>query len=129
MTNHKHAGESAKTTKKVDFGFADNKGRSLGAEVITLEMYTVAPTDAEVAAYIADAESKLRPEYHPAKWWPRYDMPVGTIYVANVMATRNGVTFGASQRSSYFPTIEARDAWIAKRVDATRKRYAKQFAK
>lgn len=52
----------------------------------------------------------------------------GTYFTSFVQATRNGSTFGASQRAKFFASEEAALQDAALRVAACRKRYAKQFA-
>jgi hypothetical protein len=52
----------------------------------------------------------------------------GHYYAARVEASRDGKVYGASQPTRYFVTKDEAEAFIAKRVDASRKAAAKKAA-
>ena len=95
-----------KAHKSLDM--TDSKGRVIGVLVKT---YTKTMTAA------------------PAEQRHGYSAVPGVYYCADVIATRNSVRFGASNRDGVFSTLEERNEWIAKRIEDTRKRYAKLYAK
>jgi len=77
-----------------DFGYVDHKGRKIGAKISTYERTMVA----------AGAE---------------YDgcfftLAPGHYYVLRSQATRNGVEYGATQRSHHFKTPEERERALGK---------------
>ena len=88
----------------IDFGIKDEKGRAVGVVVMRADCEMV------------ESENNYG-----------YDYPPGSGYTADVMAARNGSTYGAINPFIYFPSEEAREAWIAKRVDGTKKRYLKKY--
>lgn len=96
-------------TRRIDFGLVDERGRAIGVLVTTYE----------VDATPVPAEQR----------YGGYDMEPGHYFVAYVHATRNGEHFGALQRSGYFTTERMRDAYVADRVAAARKRYTRLAAK
>jgi hypothetical protein len=90
----------------VEFGFSDDKGRRLGVLVSTLvATYTEKPEDAQGG----------------------WTQAPGTYFVANVQTTRNGQCFGAGQCNKEFATVAERDAFVARRIEEARARYAKKF--
>jgi hypothetical protein len=97
--------------QQIDFGITDNKGRSLGLQVsICTVDVKEAPADHKYGAYVG--YNKL-----------------GQLFCVNMMVTKNGNTFGASQYSTHYDTIgEVQDA-IDKRKKSCIARYTKQFAK
>lgn len=97
------------TRRHVSFGINDAKGREIGLSII------VAP----VTVTEAPADSKM--------YYTCFD-EVGEYIGVRMNATRNGIEFGASQQADYFKTQQEADAAIAKRVESTRARYAKQFS-
>lgn len=97
------------TLQLVDFELHDDKGRLLGTLIRTWEEVVVEG---------------------PLPLWGRgVRQPAGTVrFMAYVHATRAGAAFGALQDEHVFETVEARDAYIAKRIKDGRKRAAKLAA-
>lgn len=96
--------ESYKVSK-VSFNLNDEKGRNIGMHITR---FSGVATEDE-------------------RGWG-YDVAPGTVLAVRAMAARDGVSFGASHGTKYFATEAERDAYIAKRVRETKKRYEKQFA-
>jgi hypothetical protein len=59
----------------------------------------------------------------------RLATPAGEYYCAQVMATRNGRTYGSAAAEDFFRTEAERDAWIQTKVAASRKRYQRLQAR
>jgi hypothetical protein len=81
------------------------------------------------ACRIATVRFVDRPE---GQTWGRYmpDCAVDMVAFSYCpTATRNGVTYGASQSTMYFATAALRDAAVAKYFDGMEKRAAKTAAK
>lgn len=87
----------------VSFDVTDAKGRTIGCVATRFEGDTVTDTT-ERSHSLAKAEEAD-----------------GHYFYACVEATRNGVRYGASQPDTRFKTAEERDAFITKRVEASRK--------
>lgn len=96
---------TTKTTEAIDFGLVDEKGRAVGVVVMRAPVEMV--------------ESGNN----------GYDYPPGKGFTADVMAARNGNTYGAINPFIFFPTEEEREAWIAKRVAGAKRRYVKKYGK
>lgn len=106
MTTYTKRINNADTTREiVSYGSRDSKGREIGSSVTRWTCQFVAQ----------DAD----------KPWG-FANPAGSYFVAVVMATRDGSDYGASQRTMYFTTNQAREAFIAKRLAASRKATAKK---
>ena len=99
MANSKLINETPVHTNVIQFGLTDEKGRMMGMMVRTNERTYEA---VEGRGYWA----------HEA----------GHYFVANCQVTRNGDRFGAGQDDKHFPTIEERDAYVARRVDQAMKK-------
>lgn len=107
MTNPRTARriiEGSTETVVHDFPYRDKKGRTIGCRVVT-----------RLDEFYIDSEKSTG-------FW---GMEPGTYFYADVMATRDGERYGASQRSRYFETVAERDTFIAKRIEDSRKRAAK----
>jgi hypothetical protein len=98
--------QNSYTTEKLGFGFNDDKGRQIGVVITRF--------NAKFEAADEDARSWYRQE-------------PGDYFGVTVHAARNGVGYGASQPYQYFASEAGREAYVAKRVAATRKSYAKKF--
>lgn len=86
-----------------DFGFADKRGRKIGA-CIHRFMTTFAPVEADS--------------------WGGYRHEPGTFFSFIGKATRNGEGYGASQPMHHFKTEAERDAAIETYLTSARKRAA-----
>lgn len=87
----------------VDFSIWDDKGRKLGAQVQTWDG-------------IADADNFF------------YDVEAGTHYFwAHIHTTRDGKRYGATHRSTAYRSAAERDAATARKVEAARLRYFRQY--
>src|SRR5436190_22932661 len=76
-----------------NFEVKDNKGREIGVVVTTYEVDFL-PTDKDYG----------------------YLQPAGHYLAANVHVSRDGKTYGSSQRTEYFKTEEERTSYTQKRV-------------
>jgi len=82
-------------TSQLDFGFHDAKGREIGAVARTwTETRTAAPVQNQ-GGYSCAPED------------------LGVWFYVNFHKTKNGQTFGASQRDYKFRTIQERDVYMA----------------
>jgi hypothetical protein len=92
--------------QSIGFGLFDRLGREIGvvARVDAIEVREVQPD--ERTSWFAAASGVDR---------------AGIWFEVNVQATRNGKRYGASQPDAYFATREAAAAFIAKRIEASRK--------
>lgn len=104
--------DTPSVTRHADFPIKDEKGRPVGVLTSRYEFDAVEATD-EDCRYGYFNLPHIKP---------------GRCFAGRVQATRNGVSFGASQPFHYFGSAEARDAWIAQQVEATRGRYARKYA-
>lgn len=94
------------SVEKISFGVADSKGRILGITICTSEC--------DMIPYDMSGTGGC---YHHAN--------PGHNFIARVYANKDGVQWGASQPCNYFDSAEERDAYIAKRVEAARKKAVK----
>lgn len=104
-----------RTTNKdnlLGFGYTDAKGREHGYRMYTFEMDVVTK---EIAA----------DDY--SVWTSRLE--AGHYYGVIPHATKDGKNWGASQKTEYFATIEARDIWMAKRWAQALKNAEKKHGK
>jgi len=86
----------------IRFEFRDAKGRQIGAQVATWNA-------------VMEAREHGRSTLAP-----------GPAFGLNVMQTRSGIPYGASQPDQWFATLAERDAAIAAYLDGARKRCAKR---
>jgi hypothetical protein len=99
----------ARTVEHVSFGVTDAKGRVIGTNIEYAHEECI---EVEKTRWDGRCEAK--------------DSTLGEIRLTmEVHATRNGVTYGASQRTQRFATAAARDAAKAKYLDGARKRATK----
>lgn len=92
------------TTSKITFGLNDEKGRNIG---MVITRFSGEATESDYG----------------------YDVPqAGLVLGVSVMASRDGVAYGASNGRKWFSTDAERDAFVAKRVRETKKRYERQYA-
>ena len=101
------AATTTTTTRNIDFGIADSKGRPVGLAIVESEV---------VATEIP--EESIR--------WSR--LAPGEYFAVQMTTTRAGATFGAWQPSQYFETLAERDAAIAKRIKSAKAKAAKVHA-
>jgi len=94
----------------INFGVADNKGRTVGARYST-SLTTYEPT----------------PQEELDKGFLGYDTAPGTYYTLHCSATRGGDNFGAWQAPRDFATAALRQKAIHKYINAARKRAVKNF--
>jgi hypothetical protein len=99
----------------VDFGIKDDKGRAIGTSWTVCRVEYRDLTADELAAYFGGRRSASL-------------VIAGTHYTAKTYATRAGQGFGAYHYPTYYATREAAEKAATKKVEASRKRYAKQFA-
>lgn len=92
----------------IEFDHSDAKGRRIGAKI-----------SKGTRVYVAATEEERR----DSGCWV---VEPGTYYWAVVQATRNGSAFGASQYGAQFTSEAERDAYIARRVEESRKAAAKK---
>lgn len=93
--------------EKYGFGVADKYGREIGLIVSTYEAEYAERTDGGTSGWA---------------------IAPGRYFVARCQAARNGESYGASQGGHHCTTEEERDAYIAKRIAASRKQAAKKAA-
>jgi hypothetical protein len=105
---------TAETVEKIEHGFRDGKGRTLGAIVKTGTM-TVTIFDDESCGSRERCGITHRDD-------------AGVWYFGRVQAAKNGARFGASQSGEYFRTEAERDAYVARRLADSRKAAEKQAA-
>lgn len=118
MTNHidttintKKVNTTRESVEKIDLGTVDNKGRRIGALIVReTETYEVM-TDAEIKS------SFFRSHVKPGVW-----------FVYRIQTTRNGSSFGASQPTHYFASVEERDVAIHAHLARSMKAAAKKAA-
>jgi hypothetical protein len=91
-------------TNIVDLSMIDDKGRRIGARV--------------------ELTHDIRTPDDNSEWLFN---EVGEFFTVQVWATRNEEPFGAVQKHVAFRTKEQAKKHIAKKIEAIRKRYAKQF--
>lgn len=91
----------------IGFDNVDAKGRKIGCVIERTTAEFKAEPSSQYHAYFSD------------KW-------LGVSFTACVEATRNGQRYGASQSTSHFRTEAEREAFIAKRIAASRKAAAKK---
>jgi hypothetical protein len=110
-TRTKKISNVRESLQRVDFGMTNAKGAALGAMIIR---------ETEVYEEMSEAEfnktrtaSLVRP---------------GTWYTYRVQTTRNGSSFGASQPTHYFRSIEERDVAIHAHIARSMKAAAKKAA-
>lgn len=133
--------KSAAGTQTVGFGIFDQTKkdgkREIGVNVHWSEFVTVAVDHPDNCPgnyrEVMNAGTTFAREYesndnHTAEYARegqeiRLSTPAGTYYRAMVGAARNGYAHGSAVASAVFTTREAREAWIAKKVQAARKRY------
>jgi hypothetical protein len=108
-TERTNVTRSGNYAENVSFGFSDNKGRELGVQIVRY-----------VSTFINDDGSKTKVSYR---------IPAGEYLTARVTATRGGEIFGATQGENHFATVGDMEAWIAQRIEGTKKAYLKKFAK
>ena len=99
------------SAERVDFDTIDNKGRKIGAMI---------RRETQVYEEMSEAEfnkTKMASLVRPGTWY--------TFYVST---TRNGATFGASQPTHYFRSIEERDVAIHAHIARSMKAAAKKAA-
>lgn len=96
----------------IGFGYTDAKGREHGYRMYTFEMDSV-------TREIADNDYST--------WTTR--LPAGHYYGVIPQATKDGESWGASQKPEYFTSIEARDIWMAKRWAQALKNAEKKHGK
>jgi hypothetical protein len=94
-----------------DFGIADDRGRALGCSFTVREVEYAAKSAEECAS---SGYRQIAP---------------GVYYTASSCATRNGNGFGAYHYPTYHATREEAEKEGRRKVRASGKRYAKQFAK
>lgn len=99
--------ETNRNKEVIEFGVADEKGRTIGVEVITTE-FDFVEVEGDYGYTLTSGAHK---------------------FFGNVMMTRGGKTFGASQRSSMFDTAAERDAYVARRIAASKKNALKKYGK
>ena len=109
MTNRFHltTDNATATHEHVAFDNRDAKGRQIGCVA-----------DRMVGTFAAANATQT---FYEDKW-------LGTAYTARVEATRDGKRYGSTQRTSIFRTEAEREAFIAKRIAASRKAAAKKEA-
>jgi hypothetical protein len=99
--------ESVKHVEHASFGILDERGRTIGALIVTGEReFVTAPADA----------------------MSFYDQPAGRFFYSTVHATRDGKPFGAMQHPLYFRSEEARSAHIKNYLKTARIRAARKVA-
>lgn len=104
MTNRfyiNHA-ETPSTVERISFAYRDSKGREIGCVIERSVVTFTAEPLREYASFYAD------------KW-------LGAGFGACVEAARDGKRYGASQRTTFFQTEAEREAFVAKRIEASRK--------
>jgi hypothetical protein len=112
-----------------DFQIFDERGRECGIQIVikTEQFVVAADDDRSGSALTVEALvewSNRDGKNHDATWFE-----VGVDYYRmEGQATRNGKPFGASQHGERFKTLEDANAAATKRIEETRKRYAKKFA-
>lgn len=97
------------TEAHVDFCVNDAKGRSIGCVV-----------SRHVGTFTGEKTREFQSHY--VNQW------LGPVFIARVTATRNGWRYGACQPDSLFRTEAEREAFVAKRIAASRKAAAKKGA-
>lgn len=127
-------GDPTRTWEKLtieDYGLRDEKGRTVGgyAHIQKTQLLARIATDGTLIfpTWVKD------PVGHNGTW--RYDDGAAAADAAHIVAfdveiraTRNGATFGAIPRSTYYATIEQARVAARKGLDNQRKRYAKKYA-
>jgi hypothetical protein len=97
--------EIVRCGENVEFGVTDNKGRALGARVITREVEMVELLPDQQSCYLS---------LEPGRW-----------FTLQVHQTRNGSDFGAGHRARYFRTAAERDAAQVKYLIDAKRRVAR----
>lgn len=92
--------EGARSLATHDFGTTDKRGRKVGAAIFTTEF-----------DFVEDPEAN-----------GGYLMAAGHYYAFVPSATRDGNSYGATQRWTSYATVEDRDAAIATYLKGARKR-------
>jgi len=92
------------TQEHHDFGNVDRFGRKIGAWIITYEIDFVQA---------------------PPESYSGYTIEAGHYFALRVSATRNGESYGASQPSGHFKTINERQIAINKYLASAQKRATK----
>jgi IS1 family transposase len=105
----KYAGSKLVSHREEDFGVRDERGRLVGCDGWVKKTLYTAVTD-EHAAYWNTVE--------PGEW-----------FEASYHATRNGETYGSSNRNELFRTEAEADVFVAKQIEKCRKRYVKKYGK
>jgi len=100
--------EDARENGKADFGLLDKRNRAIG--------YVWSITPVTITALTAEEQDKYCYLYLPEDIGERFEL--------RIHVTKNGRTFGASNGSKLFATIEAARASAQKSAEGARKRYA-----
>ncbi len=112
MTDFRHVSVSHRTidSGEQDFGLIDEKGRKVGI-VYTIIQYV----------------SRLREEDDTQRSYWILPFADTVHYLATVTPTRNGQRFGASQYGKHVLVLEDASREVDRRIESTRKRYAKKY--
>lgn len=89
-----------RTVRLISFETRDARGREMGAQITRYQIDFVEAPDAQASEQI----------------------PPGHYFACHAQATRCKATYGAWQPVRYFPTREAREAYIARYLAAARTR-------
>jgi len=82
----------------------------------------------EIGCSVSSGEQRME-EYVPEGMGGWSTMAPGLYFYACVQATRDWYNYGASQMLKHFTTVEGRDAYIDKRVAASKKAAEKRAGK
>jgi hypothetical protein len=102
--------EEGRSRDHISFACRDRLNREIGIIVdrSMVDFTAMGDTDAQYTSY--------------------WRMQPGTYFAVDAQAARNGILYGASQRMMYFATEAEREAYIAKRIAASRKAAQKKEA-